>query len=97
VTVEHTRYSFRNSLPDNPRTAYSADVVIIISGSENWMETNQYSHAATASTRSLSSSGVHGVNLGRAMVGRRGGGKTEKLNGREEGRVESTTTKAGPI
>lgn len=60
---------------------------------------NQYSHAATASTRSLSSSGVHGVNLGTVMIGRRGRGErtTEKLNVREDGRGEPITTQAGFI
>ena len=53
-----------------------------------WAEMNQYPHVATASTRSLSSSGVHGVNLGWVMIGRRDGegGDEEEIGckGREK-------------
>lgn len=42
---------------------------------------DEYSHATTASIRNLSSSGVHGVNLGGVMVGRM---EEEELEEKEE-------------
>jgi len=44
-----------------------------------WTEMSQYPHVATASTRSLSSSGVQGVNLGWVIIGRlKGGGRRDE-------------------
>jgi len=85
VMTEHTRYSFHNVLPDNPRTAYNADVVIIY-GSE------RLSVDESTLTRSNSFHQKF-ILLGRPLcrprkgqVGRRGRKeKTEKLDGREGG------------
>jgi len=69
--------------PANLSAAYNRDRQH--AGPAGRTETSQHPHAATASTKSLSSSGVHGVNLGGVMIGRREEGGDEEEIGRRGG------------
>ena len=71
MAIEHTRHRFGDMFPTDLSTAYNKGIIVIcVPGKIKIM--NRGLHAATASVRNLSSSGVHGTNLGGVMVGRRG-------------------------
>lgn len=95
MAIKHTRHRFRNIYPRNLTTAYNTKI-IITHGSGKIERNEPIPCAATASTRRLSCSAVHGVDPSGAIVGRggrKGRQRSERKGGKGGGIVYSTVVK----